>query len=852
MQSRLRRTISQVVLIGSVLGLGVGTQVVLASPGSAVARDTSTITSGTVPDGDVIGPSDGAPPHIQHEPLKLEDRPPLSASTKERGRDHNAPPTTDKPTQKATEKPTQKSLQAAAACGVSDFTGRTGGALVTAIKNATPDCVNTLFGLTGGNASAAFRESQMTSVAYALRDNALYYTGDNSTGTLQLVLYLRAGYYVQWYHPGDVGSYGAGLKTAIRSALDAFYANGHSGDVNNVNGETLAEAVTLIDSARENARYIYVVKRLLNAYNSSYDQHWYMLNAVNGVYTVLFNGHDEPEFVTAVTNDTSVLDTLNSFANNKFNLISTGNYYLPYNAARELSRFLRHSALKAKVRPLTKALIGRSGITGTTARIWVGAGEMTDRYDKANCSYFGTCDFLGRVKAVALPLSHTCSPTLRILAQDMTAAQFSESCASLANQDAFFHNIVKDNGPVADDNNTSLEVSVFDSDVDYDTYAGALYGIDTNNGGMYLEGNPAVAGNQPRFIAYEADWLRPTFAIWNLNHEYTHYLDGRYNMHGDFDAGITTPTIWWIEGFAEYVSYSYRQEVYTAAITEAAKKTFTLRELFDTTYDHNDTTRTYRWGYLAVRYMLEKHPADVTKVLGYYRSGNWNAARTFLTGLNYNTDWNAWLTACATGACGGGGGNPNNQAPTAAFTSSVNGATATFTDGSTDSDGTIASRMWDFGDGTTSTAATPSKTYTASGTYAVRLTVTDNDGGTGTVTKSVTVTVALPQCTSADSRELGKNCARSNATATAGNYSYFYINVPAGTTQLKITSSGGTGNADLYYSPSTWATTGNYTKRSVTAGNAETLTITNPAAGYHFITLHGATAFGGVTVTSQY
>ncbi|MEV5540112.1 collagenase [Saccharopolyspora shandongensis] len=28
--------------------------------------------------------------------------------------------------------------------------------------------------------------------------------------------------------------------------------------------------------------------------------------------------------------------------------------------------------------------------------------------------------------------------------------------------------------------------------------------------------DPAQQGNQPRFIAYEAEWQRPTFEIWNL------------------------------------------------------------------------------------------------------------------------------------------------------------------------------------------------------------------------------------------------------------------------------------------------------------------------------------------------
>ncbi|MEU0520037.1 collagenase [Streptosporangium sp. NPDC006007] len=644
MQSRLRRAVSQVVLITSVLSLGAGTQAVLAAPGAAAARDGSTITSGTTPDRDVVGPSNEEPAHVQDKPLKLEDRPPMSASTKEHRRDYDTP--------QAADKPKRKSLRAAVPCDTSQFTSQTGGALVTAIKNATPDCVNTLFSLTGTDAAAAFREAQMATVATSMRNVSGKYAGDNSTSLLQLVMYLRAGYYVQWYHPTDVGTYGATLKSAIRSALDAFYANPRSGDVNEANGETLSEVVTLIDSAQENARYLYVVKRLLNAYNTGYNQYWYMRNAVNNVFTVLFNGHALPEFATAVTQDPSVLTTLDTFANDYFNLIGTENSFLPYNAARELTRFMQYSALKATVSPMSRALLNRSSLTDpTTVSVWVGVAEIADLYDKANCSYYGICDLQARVKAVALPISHTCSPSLRILAQDMTTAQLNESCASLANQDAFFHNIVKDNGPVADDNNTSLEVSVFDSSSDYGTFAGLLYDIDTNNGGMYLEGNPAIAGNQPRFIAYEAEWVRPTFEIWNLNHEYTHYLDGRFDMYGDFDAGVTTPTIWWIEGFAEYVSYSYRNVTYSEAITEAAKKTFTMREVFDTTYEQNDTTRTYRWGYLGVRYMLERHPADITRLLGYYRAGNWSAARTFLTGLNYDSDWNTWLSSCAAGGC---------------------------------------------------------------------------------------------------------------------------------------------------------------------------------------------------------
>jgi PKD repeat protein len=87
----------------------------------------------------------------------------------------------------------------------------------------------------------------------------------------------------------------------------------------------------------------------------------------------------------------------------------------------------------------------------------------------------------------------------------------------------------------------------------------------------------------------------------------------------------------------------------------------------------------------------------------------------------------------------------DNVAPTASAQVSPANGKAVFTTfefdgaGSADSDGTIESYEWDFGDGITSSSVSPSHVYAAAGVYEATLTVTDDNGATDT--DSVTVTV---------------------------------------------------------------------------------------------------------------
>ena len=117
-------------------------------------------------------------------------------------------------------------------------------------------------------------------------------------------------------------------------------------------------------------------------------------------------------------------------------------------------------------------------------------------------------------------------------------------------------------------------------------------------------------------------------------------------------------------------------------------------------------------------------------------SGNQGYAAA--TGWDYASGYGSVQIANFSSAFSGGGGTTTT--PTANFSFTTSGLTATFTDSSTDVGGTISSHSWTFGDGSTSTTTSPTHTYSAAGTYTVTETVVDS--GNVSASKSASVTVA--------------------------------------------------------------------------------------------------------------
>ena len=89
-----------------------------------------------------------------------------------------------------------------------------------------------------------------------------------------------------------------------------------------------------------------------------------------------------------------------------------------------------------------------------------------------------------------------------------------------------------------------------------------------------------------------------------------------------------------------------------------------------------------------------------------------------------------------------------------------------------------------------------------------------------------------------------------SASGASGSQTYYYINVPSGTSELSVVMSGGSGDADLYVRSGSKPTLSTYACRPYKSGNNETCTFSSPAAGTWWIMLHGYSSYSGASLVA--
>ncbi|PSU45382.1 peptidase M9 [Photobacterium frigidiphilum] len=527
-----------------------------------------------------------------------------------------------------------------------NFASLSGEALFNFIRKTSGECIGQLYRRNDSVAINTYQSSKVIDVARRAAQIAQTY--DSSTGydMYNLFYYLRGAFYVE-YNNDQLTYQENKPHQAMLPLLEAYSRNPHISEVTEEQGSTLSEFFTTWDSSKNYLQSVDAVTRYLNEFSPEHLQSWAHRNALTSALTVLYRASWNATYTKAAEQHTALRQALLKVANSEY-IYNSEYSYESTDALREYARFLEYQSYW-KLSDEFKNEINNGIVDFMThferySNPWAIAAGQLDTYNQGECEKFNICGWKEGLANQVLSIHYSCSDTIKIRAQNMTQSELQQSCDLLAAEETLFHKILKTgNQPVTDDFNTNLEVNIFDSADEYRNYAGTLFGISTDNGGMYLEGDPSVEGNQARFIAHEATW-RDDILVWNLRHEYIHYLDGRFNMYGPFNyfRTDTGKSVWWSEGLAEYISH---QNLYDEAIEFARQRNYSLSEVLNNNYS-SDQDRIYRWGYLAVRFIFEEAPEMVDQLMEYTRAGDAMGWLNYInTSIGYSLDqrWYNWL-----------------------------------------------------------------------------------------------------------------------------------------------------------------------------------------------------------------
>ena len=712
-------------------------------------------------------------------------------------------------------------------CEVNRFATSNSNTLIYELQTQAVECVNQLFSASYSIKLAAYRSSNMIAVATKAKQLATDYQGNGDSELEKMMIYLRSGFYAKETDSRII--FKAEVKPASSAAIDAFVENDHFYDDNSEHGNVLSETLIAMDNMELQGKYLSIVTPWLNKWNASYAEKYNMRSSLNSLFMLLFRGQWNDNFVSLVATDTALVAALSQFTLKRWMLDSDAEYLIA-NAANELARLKQYTdtPIEKEVDIALYRIFSTYSMIGEGDAIWLTAADSIE--NSGYCNQFNICGFGEQVSTAILVQRHNCNANLTIYSQGMSAAQNLAACTSIEAENVYFHNKLQTTEQVvADDFNANLEMAIFNSPEDYDKYARAIFKIETGNGGMYLEGNPAIIGNVARFIAYQSDDEDAEHKVWNLEHEYIHYLDGRYDLYGDFFAP-SEAIVWWAEGIAEYISKKDDNQRALKIIVEGPR--YSLNNIFEASYALSNQDLIYRWGYLAVRFMFERYPNQVNAMLASTRTGDWSDYKSQVNTWSnyYSNEFNQWIEE-----------RGKEYIPPKRPIVILNGpylsltgeAIAFSSDGSHDPDGEIASYLWDFGDGSNSELSHPSHTYTAAGVYPLSLFVVDNDNSAEIAYAWVNVVEEF------DGIEL-QNGKSVEITGRQNSETLFWIRIPeSNEKQLEIRLEGGEGDADLYVKFAAEPFDDDNDCQSENGGNGDSCIIATPRAGIYFIKVQG-------------
>ncbi|MBT3479347.1 MAG: T9SS type A sorting domain-containing protein [Candidatus Marinimicrobia bacterium] len=464
------------------------------------------------------------------------------------------------------EMPTLQKLSVGADYTLSDLSGMTIGTMITLLDTIDYSQVKGLF--TNSDESKIFYGDSVRFHAMidSLVIRAEKANSDSDLGVQTLVEIVRSGYFLAFYSPNDYTYLTQKHKEKTWSAQRAFSGNTNLdfGTSEQVKAVTAFGALMGIGSIP--VEVFPKVDTLLKSFQSIFDSNlsdWYKSNALywlgGGVDYGIFNhwqfngrytGEDSPYFGLV----DSVFQQMDIYATTI--QLTKDNEWLINNSVYWGARIGLHMPIQSARQFLSDVITYHGKWTAPS----LNAVQYLDFYYNGIDEDGNPIDVVQikkEVEAQLLPntIRFDDSKIIVRYGDGVELKKIKTLYWAMKEVEAQFYRIVMNDHPLAEGHaDDSLTAYIYNSPSDY-SYNNFLFGLSTNNGGMYIE-------SWGSFFTYERTPQESTLTLEELfRHEYVHYLQGRYLEPGlwwQHDIYDNERLTWFGEGSAEYFAGSTR------------------------------------------------------------------------------------------------------------------------------------------------------------------------------------------------------------------------------------------------------------------------------------------------------
>ncbi len=457
---------------------------------------------------------------------------------------------------------------------------------------------------------------------------AAAHDGRNGSHLLEMLTYLHAVAYHD-YSRSEIDLTDPPTTEAMRRAIHSFGTARRSFEATRTNAESLRETLYAGSATGLRHSQLDLIRKVLATMNQYHtttykDPSWggAALAALSVNYLGVYPGNNDTAFHTLVARNAPYRDAFRAFSTYT-HLKGTPNEWVARDALAEYGRF-------GQIAPLTPAIVPDLGALltpvvrnfGRGSAPWARLASWLDFYGA--CRPYAVCK--DDIEREIFPQTYRYDNEAIKVRTGLERAAVDQLYYASKQVKAQFHRVLGTEEPLVGDTNTSLVIILYASRADYENYHPLLTGMDTDNGGIYIERNATFYTYQRRVPQDSSLTLEELF-----RHEYVHYLNGRFAVPGYFGEGPwyeRDRTTAMDEGTAEFFGGATRDDGIAArrslvrsiiADTANGRPRMTVDRLLHAAYE-GDGFRFYAYAGTFFTYLWSERPARLREMYQHLRA----------------------------------------------------------------------------------------------------------------------------------------------------------------------------------------------------------------------------------------